>query len=193
MTVGGLPEKTSLEVSPPSSSVSSSSTILTPCWPGVRLSSTSAPTARSRTAATKSLTTRKLTSASSSARRISRMARSRSASVSFPRERRSSRLDWSFSERDSNIRAREHWPPGGQACAGSYQRGGGRLAAPLVPSAPVLDGRQPVEAAVGGRGVPAGAALDHVLLAVVGLEGVVPAAALEQVAACAAPDRVVAA
>ena len=57
----------------PISSVSSSCTMRTTSWPGVRLFVTAAPTARSRTRATNSLTTLKLTSASSSARRISRI------------------------------------------------------------------------------------------------------------------------
>ena len=60
--------------SAPISSVSSSWTTFTTCWPGVRLFSTSSPSARSRTRATKSRTTSRLTSASSSARRISRIA-----------------------------------------------------------------------------------------------------------------------
>ena len=69
----------------PSSSTSSSWTIFTTCWPAVRLCRTSAPMAFSRTRATKSLTTLKLTSASSSARRTSRMAASTSASLIRPR------------------------------------------------------------------------------------------------------------
>ena len=65
---------TSRELPEPISSVSSSWTIFTTCCAGVSLFSTSSPIARSRTRATKSLTTSKLTSASSSARRISRIA-----------------------------------------------------------------------------------------------------------------------
>ncbi len=68
-----------------SSATSSSLTILTTCWPADRLSRTSWPMALSRTRATKSLTTLKLTSASSRARRTSRMAASTSASLIRPR------------------------------------------------------------------------------------------------------------
>ena len=64
--------------------VSSSWTILTICWPGMRLSKTSEPTARSVTVFIKSRTTLKLTSASSRASFISRMPSLTSASVSLP-------------------------------------------------------------------------------------------------------------
>src|SRR5665213_3534630 len=63
----------------------------------------SAPIARSLTALVKLLTTLKLTSASSSARRISRIAAEMSSSVRVPRPRTSARVAWSFSERESNI------------------------------------------------------------------------------------------
>ena len=76
-------------LAPPISAASSSSTILTTCWPGSSESSTPAPRQRSLTCAVNCLTTLKLTSASSSARRISRIALSTSASVSLPRERTS--------------------------------------------------------------------------------------------------------
>ena len=56
-TVGPLLAMVILAPAPPMRAVSSSSTILTTCWAGVRLSSTSLPTARSVTEDTKSLTT----------------------------------------------------------------------------------------------------------------------------------------
>ena len=62
----------SLPVVPPSVSTSSSCTILMNCWPGSSAFDSSAPTARSFTRAMNALTTRTLTSASSSASRISR-------------------------------------------------------------------------------------------------------------------------
>ncbi len=102
MTVGDCGANSSFAVPSPISEVSSSSTIFTTCWPGVRLSRTSVPVARSRTVATKSLTTLKFTSASSSARRISRMARAMSSSVRRPRPRRSPSVAVSRSERESN-------------------------------------------------------------------------------------------
>ena len=73
ITVGGFPNA-SRESPEPISAVSSSWTIFTTCWPASRPFSTSWPVARSLTCATKSLTTWKLTSASSSASRISRIA-----------------------------------------------------------------------------------------------------------------------
>ena len=88
-TVGGRGENDSSRAAPPISSVSSSETILTTCWPGLSLPMMSAPSARSLTALVKLLTTLKLTSASSSARRISRIAALMSSSVSVPRPRTS--------------------------------------------------------------------------------------------------------
>src|SRR5947209_2483522 len=67
----------------------------------------SAPSARSLTAAVNALTTWKLTSASSSARRISRIAAETSSSVSVPRPRTSASVAWSFSASESNIAASE--------------------------------------------------------------------------------------
>ena len=63
---------------------------------------TSSPRQRSLTAEVNGLTTLKFTSASSSARRISRMAALMSSSVSVPRSRTSASVAWSFSERESN-------------------------------------------------------------------------------------------
>ena len=89
----------------PISSVSSSWTTFTTCWPGVRLFRTSSPSAFSRTRATKSRTTVKLTSASSSARRISRIAREIDSSSRLPFLRRSPRALCSLSDRLSNTTA----------------------------------------------------------------------------------------
>ena len=84
MTAGVVEPNSTFAFVPPMSFVISSLTILMTCWPGVRLSSTSAPTARSVTAFTKLLTTVKFTSASSSASFTSRMASFTSFSLSFP-------------------------------------------------------------------------------------------------------------
>src|SRR5512146_2102361 len=103
IVVGGRGEKARRESEEPRSSVSSSWTIFTTSWPGVRLFRTVSPSARSRTWATNSLTTPKLTSASSRARRTSRMAREIASSSRTPRPRRSPRALWSFSLSASNI------------------------------------------------------------------------------------------
>ncbi len=102
MTVGGRGANTTPALEPPMSAVSSSLTIFTTCWPGFSCPMTSAPRQRSLTVAVNDLTTLKFTSASSSARRISRIAALTSASVSVPRERTSASVAWSFSERESN-------------------------------------------------------------------------------------------
>ena len=102
ITVGGRGENARPAEAPPISVVSSSLTILTTCWPGLSCFWTSAPRQRSLTAVVNCLTTLKLTSASSSARRISRIARVMSSSVSAPRPRTPERVSWSFSERESN-------------------------------------------------------------------------------------------
>ena len=109
----------------PISAVSSSWTIFTTCWPGVRLFVTSAPSARSRTRATKSFTTLKLTSASSSARRISRIAREIASSSSVPRPRRSPSAAWSRSESVSNTAGQCT-----QSLSASLTGGGSRPAKP---------------------------------------------------------------
>ena len=89
-------------VSPNSASISSR-TIRTTCCAGVRLFSTSSSTARSRTRSMNALTTLKLTSASSSAIRISRSAASTVASVSrtSPRSERNTACRRSL--RDSSM------------------------------------------------------------------------------------------
>ena len=84
ITVGIFGDLFNSAVSEPSVIVNSSSTIFTICCAGDKLSSTSTPTARSRTRLVKSLTTCKLTSASSKARRISRIISFTSASDTFP-------------------------------------------------------------------------------------------------------------
>ena len=91
-TVGGFGEMVSLVLSPPMRAVSSSLTIFTIICAGVRLSSTSAPTARSVTVAVNCLTTLKFTSASRRARRISRMAALMSSSVRRPFDRRPEKM-----------------------------------------------------------------------------------------------------
>ncbi len=92
MTLGMRLDSTSLLSVRPSSAVSSSSTILTTFWAGVSESSTSEPRQRSLARATNALTTLKLTSASSSARRISRMAALMSSSVRRPLLRRPEKM-----------------------------------------------------------------------------------------------------
>jgi hypothetical protein len=87
---------------PPISFASSSPVIFTTCWPGSRLSSTPSPRQRSLSSDVNDLTTLKLTSASRRASRISRIARSTSASLSLPRERTSESVDCSRSESWSN-------------------------------------------------------------------------------------------
>ena len=101
-TVGGRGEKVSPAEEPPISLVSSSLTILTTCWPGLSCLLTSTPRQRSFTVAVNCLTTLKLTSASSRARRISRIARLMSSSVSAPRWRTPASVPCSFSDSESN-------------------------------------------------------------------------------------------
>ncbi len=103
ITVGGLPATASLELPEPISEVSSSWTIFTTCWPGVRLLTTSWPSARAFTRSTNSFTTLKLTSASSSARRISRIAFEIVSSSRRPFLRRSPSEAWSLSPSVSNM------------------------------------------------------------------------------------------
>ena len=84
MTVGGCEANFSLAVSLPRISTSSSWTILMTCSAGESAVRTSWPMALARMCSMSSLTTLKLTSASSSARRISRSASSMFSSVSTP-------------------------------------------------------------------------------------------------------------
>ncbi len=88
---------------PPSSSTSSPWTILTTCWPGVRLWRSSCPTAFSRTRSTKDRTTLKLTSASRRAMRTSRSASWMFFSVRRPAPRRRSKIASRRCVRASNI------------------------------------------------------------------------------------------
>jgi len=116
MTVGGRGEKLSPAEAPPISSVSCSPTILITCWPGFNPPTTSAPRQRSFSSEVNWRTTLKLTSASSSARRISRIAASMSCSVSVPRLRTSASVSCSLSASESNI-ARLRPPRGARAPA----------------------------------------------------------------------------
>src|SRR3954454_18757291 len=90
---------------PPRISTSSSLTIFTTCCAGFSACATSAPRARSLTAAMNSRTTGNATSASSSAMRISRAVASMSASVSRPLPRSDLKTDSSRSESVSNMSA----------------------------------------------------------------------------------------
>src|SRR3954452_6469959 len=102
MTVGGFFANRIRRVSPPRISTSSSWTIFTTCCAGLSAWLTSAPRARSLTAATNSLTTGSATSASSSAILISRAVASMSASESRPLPRRFLRVSARRSERVAN-------------------------------------------------------------------------------------------
>src|SRR5579884_2046939 len=103
-TVGGFELIVSLPVVPPSVVTSSSCTILMTCCAGVRLLATSAPFARSLIRLMNARTTRTFTSASSSARRISRATSSTSSSLRRPRPRRRVKIESKRSERASNMR-----------------------------------------------------------------------------------------
>ncbi len=102
MATGGTALRSMVWPSEPSVAISSSWTILTTIWPGVTDLTTVAPTACSRTRSVKLLTTSSETSASSSARRTSRIAASTSASDSDPRPVSRSSIPPSFSDRLSN-------------------------------------------------------------------------------------------
>ena len=80
IATGGTALRSMVWPSAPSVATSSSWTILTTIWPGVTDLTTVAPTACSRTRSVKLRTTSSATSASSSARRTSRIAASTSAS-----------------------------------------------------------------------------------------------------------------
>ena len=102
IATGGTALRSMVWPSEPSVATSSSWTILTTIWPGVTDLTTVAPTACSRTRSVKLRTTSSETSASSSARRTSRIAASTSASDSEPRPVSRSRMPPSFSDRLSN-------------------------------------------------------------------------------------------
>ena len=114
--------------SEPSIATSSSLTILTTIWPGVTERSTSAPTALALTFSVKSLTTSSATSASSSARRTSRIASTTSLSVSAPRRVSLSRTPERRSVSDWNIlyaRGEVASLPADPKAIGAAQRTGG--------------------------------------------------------------------
>src|ERR1700682_5349879 len=96
IATGGTALKSMVWPSEPRVATSSSWTILTTIWPGVTDLTTVAPTACSRTRSMKLLTTSSETSASSSARRTSRIAASTSASDSEPRPVSRSRIHQAF-------------------------------------------------------------------------------------------------
>src|SRR6202171_5749140 len=102
IATGGTALRSMVWPSEPSVAISSSWTIFTTIWPGVPHLTTVAPIACSRTLLVKLLTTSSETSASSSARRTSRIDASTSASVSDPRRVSRSRMPPSFSDRLSN-------------------------------------------------------------------------------------------
>ncbi|VXC25736.1 exported hypothetical protein [Microbacterium sp. 8M] len=98
ITVGGFFANSRRRCSPPRIPMSSSLTICTTCCAGFSALLTSSPRARSRTFAVKSLTTGSATSASSSARRISRTVPSTSDADSLPFVRRLRKVSVSRSE-----------------------------------------------------------------------------------------------
>src|SRR5438128_874355 len=102
-TTGVGPPRSSAAGFSPSRRTSSRCTSFTKCCSGVRLRSTSAPSASRFTASTKSRTTFRLTSASRRARRTSRSASSMFRSVIFPCPRSLRSRESNFSPRDSNI------------------------------------------------------------------------------------------
>src|SRR3954451_21086063 len=103
-TLGGSLAKRSLASWLPRILISSSWTILMTCCEGESAESTSSPMALTLMFSMSCLTTRKLTSASSSAMRISRRAPSMFSAVSFPSPRRFLKTRCSLSDRLSNMR-----------------------------------------------------------------------------------------
>ncbi len=110
-TTAGRPLSSSSAPSSPRSAVSSSRTILITCCAGVRLSSTSAPAARSRTRSMNGRTTRTWTSASSSASRICRSAAASASSLTLPSPLSWRKTSWSLPWSPSNMVL--HSPSGG--------------------------------------------------------------------------------
>src|SRR5258707_3624149 len=108
-TVGGCEANFNLAVSLPRVSTSSSRTILMTCSPGESAVNTSWPTAFAWMRSIRSLTTLKLTSASSSARRICFIASAMFSSVRTACPRRDLKARWSFSWRFSNIRDQHYF------------------------------------------------------------------------------------
>src|SRR3954451_6073341 len=103
-TLGGSLAKRSLASWLPRILINSSWTILMTCCEGERADSTSSPIALTLMFSMSCLTTLKLTSASSSAMRISRRAPSMFSAVSFPSPRRFLKTRCSLSDRLSNMR-----------------------------------------------------------------------------------------
>ena len=119
-TVGGLDAYWMRIVSPPSASTSASLTSLMTCWAGLRASWMRAPTAASRMRASIDLTTTKLTSASSRARRISRSTSSTSDSRSVPLLRSRAKMPSKRSESDSNMSHTAYRAAGGVLRLGAW-------------------------------------------------------------------------
>ena len=119
-------------LSPPSVSISESWTILTTIWPGLIDLTTAAPIALVRVRSMKERTTSSATSASSSARRTSRIAALTSSSESAPRPVSLSNMPESFSERLSNIASLQRFDVG---TAQRRLRPGARRAAGREPPA----------------------------------------------------------
>ena len=103
ITDGGCEANLKRAVSLPSSVISSSRTILITCSEGESAVSTSVPTAFTRICSIRSCATLRLTSASSSATRISRRASVMFSSVSVPCPRRVLKARCNLSVRFSNI------------------------------------------------------------------------------------------
>ncbi len=103
MTRGGAGDGCKPTVSCPRTSIRAACTSLMTCWAGVRLLWISAPSARSFTSRTKALTTLRATSASSSARRISRRTSSICFSDKRPLDRRRVKMSSRRPESESNI------------------------------------------------------------------------------------------
>src|SRR5581483_11098793 len=99
-------EKRSFDSWLPRILVSSSLTILTTCWEGESAVRTSSPIAFCLTFSMSCLTTRKLTSASSSATRISRSAASMFSALSLPSPRRFLKMRCNLSDKLSNMNYR---------------------------------------------------------------------------------------
>src|ERR1017187_8440632 len=113
MTLGGCEANLKRAVSLPSSVISSSRTILITCSEGESAVSTSVPTAFTRICSIRSVTTLRLTSASSSATRIRLSASVMFSSVSVPWPRRTLKARCNLSVRFSNIGLLQVYPAGG--------------------------------------------------------------------------------
>ena len=113
ITVGARGGERDREQPVPMSAASSSWTIFTTCWPGVTdFRDVERPSRARARAATKSFTTLKSMSASSSARRISRIALEIASSSRRPACRGRRGTPWSLSESVSNISGPVYWRRG---------------------------------------------------------------------------------